>query len=290
MIKINAYAKINLTLDITGKKENGYHLISTIMQSISLHDILSLDINNNNEILINTSNKRLPIDNKNLAYKAAELFKKITGINSGVIIEIKKNIPISAGLAGGSADAAAVLIGLNKLFNTKLTSLELSDIGKELGSDIPFCINGGTCICEGLGDEITPLPPIPQCYILLSKPPIGMSTQIAYSLFDELNVTEPPINNKKAIESIYNNDLDSLCIYLGNKLQTVTERSVKEINEIIKTMQLRGAKNAIMSGSGTAVFGIYNNRLDAEKCLKQLNQSFMNYIVTPYNRGIEIIS
>lgn len=289
MIKVKAFAKINLTLDITGKDDNGYHTLSMIMQSVSLHDTITIKCADSEGIEITSSNKRLPNDSRNLAYKAAELFFSKTGISAGISIDIKKSIPISAGLAGGSADAAGVLVGLNSLFETELSEKELCEYGSLIGSDIPFCIVGGTALCEGYGEKITKLTPLAQCYILIAKPNAGMSTQKAYSLFDESDVSGPIINNDKAIESINNNDIDSLCIYLGNKLQPVTEKEVESVKQIASSMLLRGAKNAIMTGSGTAVFGIFENRLTAEKCLKQIAKDNISYIVTPVNTGTEIV-
>lgn len=288
MITLRAHAKINLTLDITGILNNGYHSLSMVMQSVTLADTLTLS-GSNDGLSFFSANTRIPNNESNLVVKAAKLFIDTYKLSDNVSIGLKKVIPVSAGLAGGSADAAAVLIGLNKYFDCRLSLSELQSLGLKLGADIPFCLQGGTALCEGIGEIITPLPALPDCYILIAKPVQSMSTPKAFSLYDSFDDELPTVNNPKIICALKNRDLDSVCVHLANKLQPVTAREHPVVNRLVLTFLQNGAKSAVMSGSGTAVFGIFDSRIIAEKCKKKLPKSTVSYITTPSQVGVSII-
>lgn len=288
MIRLKAHAKINLTLDITGLTDNGYHSLAMIMQSVALSDLITID-SLSEGILFSSESTRIPVNENNLVYKATKLFLEKMSIPQNIHIDLKKRIPVSAGLAGGSADAAAVLVGLNEFFSCGLTLDELKSIGLELGADIPFCIEGGTALCEGVGEIITKLPDIPDCYILIAKPMRGMSTPKAFGLYDEFEGALPTVNNSAAIKALTEGDLDTLCLHMANKLQPVTESCVGTVKYLTDKFLEHGAKAAVMSGSGTAVFGVFTSRIIAEKCKKHLHRGVMSYITTPSPCGVTII-
>lgn len=285
MIVLKAHAKINLTLDITGILDNGYHELAMIMQSVSLHDTLTIS-SDAETFSFTSTNSRLPLNDNNLIVKAAKLFFDKFSVPENVRIHLKKRIPISAGLAGGSADAAAVLVGLNKLYGCNASVEELQELGLSLGADVPFCISGGTALCEGVGEIISPLPNIPDCYILIAKPPQSMSTPRAFSLFDSFVGYLPDIDNESVIKGIKNNDLDSLSPFLANKLQAITEREHPIVNQLVLIMSQSGAKASVMSGSGTAVYGIFDSRIIAEKCQNKLPKQTVSHITTPASSGV----
>ena len=263
-IKVRAHGKINLALDVLRKREDGYHDVRMIMQSVGLYD--NIEIANlgqsktgKPEIDIECNLRYLPNNENNLAYKAALLLMDEFYISAHIVIKIKKMIPVAAGMAGGSADAAAVLKGVNKLFGLHLTNEELKKRGVTLGADIPYCIDGGTALSEGIGEILTPLPPMPQCIILLVKPPINVSTKLVYGNLDAANNTyHPDIDGM--IEAIEAGDLKAMTEKMGNVLATVTEAEYPIITEIKDKMIEMGALGSMMSGSGPTVFGIFDNR------------------------------
>lgn len=263
-IKVRAHGKINLALDVLRKREDGYHDVRMIMQSVGLYDnieIVNLGQSKSGkpEIDIECNLRYLPNNENNLAYKAALLLMDEFFISAHIVIKIKKMIPVAAGMAGGSADAAAVLKGVNKLFGLHLTNEELKKRGVTLGADIPYCVDGGTALSEGIGEILTPLPPMPQCIILLVKPPINVSTKLVYGNLDAANNTyHPDIDGMiKAIEA---GDLKAMTEKMGNVLATVTEAEYPIITEIKEKMLEMGALGSMMSGSGPTVFGIFDNR------------------------------
>lgn len=288
MITLKAHAKINLTLDVTGFTDNGYHSLSMIMQSVALADLLTIDAISEG-ILFSSGSTRIPVNENNLVFKAARLFLDAMSLPHNVHIDLKKRIPVSAGLAGGSADAAAVLTGLNEFFGCGLSLEELKALGVQLGADVPFCLTGGTALCEGVGEIITKLPDMPDCYILIAKPLRGMSTPKAFALFDEYDGPLPEVNNAAAIQALHNKDLDTLCLHAANKLQPITESCVGTVKYLAEKFAENGAKAASMTGSGTAVFGIFDSRMTAEKCRRRLHRAVLSYITTPSDRGVTII-
>ncbi|HKL80189.1 MAG TPA: 4-(cytidine 5'-diphospho)-2-C-methyl-D-erythritol kinase [Mobilitalea sp.] len=271
-ISMKAYAKINLGLDVLRKREDGYHDVSMIMQSINLYDTLSIKKYNDGVIKVRTNLPYLPNDRRNLVYKATTLFNKTMKINAGIRIILKKNIPVAAGLAGGSSDAAAVLLGLNKLFNTGLSTSELMQLGVQLGADVPYCILLGTALSEGIGELLTPLKPIPECTILLVKPDISVSTKYVYEgLKLDSSIIHPDI--KGMLDAIEEGSLLRLTSLMDNILQTVTVRDYPVIEEIKEKMMEKGALTSLMSGSGPTVFGIFNNQEMAETAYRYFAES-----------------
>lgn len=250
-----SFAKINLTLDVLGKRTDGYHNVKMIMQTVSLFDLILVD-QTKSGISISTNLRFLPTNEKNIAYAAAQTFFYKTGINGGCKIMIHKNIPVAAGLAGGSGNAAAVLQSLNMLYNTGLTNDQLCEMALELGADVPYCILGGTYLAEGIGEKLTPLPSMKKCVILMVKPPINVSTASIYNAIDSA-----PINNRPDTESMIlaleHGDINSVAENLSNVMGTVTEELHPIIRGIKQKMIMNGAIGAEMSGSGPTVFGIF---------------------------------
>lgn len=263
-ITVNAYAKINLGLDVVRKREDGYHDVCMIMQSLELHDKLSIKKCPSADITLHTNISSLPNDKRNLVYKAASLFLETISVKDGLDITLEKHIPIAAGLAGGSSDAAAVLKGLNEIYQTGLSSQELMKLGVRLGADVPYCILLGTALSEGIGELLTPLPPIPDCYILLVKPGVSVSTKYVY---ENLRLTASTVhpNIPAMLASLKEGSLESLSQNMDNLLQTVTVRDYPIIEEIKDKMLGLGALTSLMSGSGPTVFGIFRNKKQADK-------------------------
>ena len=263
-IRLKAYAKINLGLDVLRKREDGYHEVRMIMQSIGLYDKVTIFRTNNNAITVRTNLNYLPTDENNLVYKAAALIKNEYHITQGLNIILEKKIPVAAGLAGGSSDAAATLFGLNRLFDLKLTKDELLRLGLSLGADVPYCILRGTALSEGIGEILTPLPPFPSCHVLIVKPGINVSTKFVYEhlCLDE-NTIHPDIN--KIISATRENDLLEAVSHFGNVLESVTIKEYPIIGEIKNAMLSLGAITSLMSGSGPTVFGLFDDKKDAEK-------------------------
>ena len=262
IVRVRAHGKINLGLDVLRKREDGYHEVRMIMQQVGLYDSIEIQrigpIGLFRHIGIETNLKYLPVNENNLAYKAAELLMDEFGIQESIHIKIRKLIPVAAGMAGGSADAAAVLKGINRMFGLGLSEEQLMDRGVKLGADIPYCIMGGTALAEGICEKLTPMPPIPDCYIVLSKPGISVSTEVVYGNLKADEITEHP-DIDAIINAIRNNDLKAMAANLGNVLEAVTIPDYPVIGEIKDMMMNMGAVNAMMSGSGPTVFGIFND-------------------------------
>lgn len=264
-VVIRAMAKVNLGLDVTGRRENGYHDVKMIMQTIDLYDTLTLS-KTDGEISIRTNSGELPLQEDNLIYKAAILLADYTKVRIGVDVDLDKRIPVAAGMAGGSTDAAAALIGLNELYNLNLTKEELAKIGVMIGADVPYCIYGGTYLSEGIGEILTKLPDVPDCHVVVAKPGISVSTAYVYNNLHIENVTEHP-DIDGMTEAVRNADLDGVIRKMGNILETVTIGRYPVIEEIKKCLMDNGAENALMSGSGPTVFGIFKDREMAERAL-----------------------
>lgn len=258
-----SYAKINLTLDITGVRDNGYHDIETIMQTLNLFDLIIVD-KTAKGIRIKTNLKYLPEDSKNIAYVAAELFFKTSKIKGGAKILIHKNIPVGAGLAGGSGNGAVVLCALNKLYDYPLSEEEIIKISVKLGADVPYCIMGGTALAKGIGEKLTELRGVPKMTVLLVKPSISVSTADVYKQYDICKEKTHPDTEamKKAIEK---GDIDKIANCLGNTLESVTLKNNPCVEDIKQKMILYGAAGSVMSGSGPTVFGIFNDEIKAKR-------------------------
>ena len=283
-MKIKAYAKINLMLDILGTLPNGYHNLWMIMQSVSLYDTVTVEKTDSGKITLTCTKEGIPTNEKNIAYKAAAAFFEKTGIrNEGLHIHIEKCIPSEAGLAGGSADGAAVI----KALNEKLTERELCRIGRKVGADVPFCIVGGTCLAQNIGDVLSPLDDIPQCYFVLAKPKMGVSTKEAFASFDNASYIRKPKKDKMLIAAA-NGDFDTMCKLAANVFEQVIE--VPERVEIKKIMREQKAKLSLMSGSGPTVYGIFENKEDAEICAEKLKAITKDvFLATPVPYSLEII-
>jgi len=267
-VYVQANAKINLTLDVLGKRQDGYHNIRSVMQSISLNDRISLTKTPGN-ISVHCGNPKVPCNSDNLVCRAALALKEATGVTSGVHIELRKGIPVAAGLGGGSADAAAVLRGLNVLWNTGLNDNELRQIGKNIGADVPFCLMGGTALAEGIGEILTPLKPLPRMYLVLFKPEFGVSTADVYRAHDRTQASlahEVPKESTPAVLSgIDNGDLEAVIAGIGNMLQNTTTVLYPEVQKIIDRLVDRGVKKALMCGSGPTVCAIVSDQEAAKK-------------------------
>lgn len=260
-IFIKAPAKINLSLDVLNKRADGYHEVEMIMTTIDLSDRIGLSEIREDEIRIISQNRFVPDDQRNLAYQAAKLLKDKFNINQGVSVTIDKMIPVAAGLAGGSSDAAATLRGLNHLWKLGLSLDELAEIGAEIGSDVSFCVYGGTALAKGRGEKIINLPPPPNCWVILAKPSIGVSTTDVYKSLSLSNVNHP--NSKAMIEAIMQGDYQGVCRETCNVLESVTLNMHPEVQQIKEQMERFGADAVLMSGSGPTVFGLvqYDSRL-----------------------------
>lgn len=273
-----SYAKINLTLDVLSKRENGYHDIKMIMQTVSLFDLIVIDKADHN-ISITTNLRYLPCNEKNIAYKAADAFFKETGIKGGAKIRLHKNIPVAAGLAGGSGNCAAVLTAINMLYDEVLSTEDLLRIGAGLGADVPYCFDGGTQLSEGIGEILTPLPSMPNAYVLLVKPQISVSTSAIYEEIDNAPIERRP-NTDAMIHALENNDIYAISENLCNVMESVTQRMYPIIGGIKKKMIMWGAINTVMSGSGPTVFGIFDDFKKAKKCSDSFSMQFKDVFLT----------
>ncbi|MCS0674711.1 4-(cytidine 5'-diphospho)-2-C-methyl-D-erythritol kinase [Cytobacillus firmus] len=256
-VMVKAPAKINLSLDVLHKREDGYHEVEMIMTTIDLADRLELTLLDKDEIKIVSHNRFVPDDQRNLAYQAAHLLKERFQVKKGVSITIEKAIPVAAGLAGGSSDAAAALRGLNKLWDLGLSLDELAEIGTEIGSDVSFCVYGGTALATGRGEKIQQLPAPPTCWVILAKPFIGVSTADVYRRLDVEKVQHP--NTAGMIEAINAGSYDDVCRNMGNVLEDVTLNMHPEVLQIKDQMKRFGADAVLMSGSGPTVFGLVHH-------------------------------
>lgn len=255
---LKAYGKINLGLDVLRRREDGYHEVRMIMQTVGLYDRIDIIYKDEPEITVETNLYYLPNNENNLVYKAADLLLKEFGISHGVHIRLKKFIPVSAGMAGGSSDAAAVLFGVNKMFSLGLTMKQLMERGVKIGADVPYCVMRGTALSEGIGEVLTPLPPMPQCQVLIAKPGVNVSTRFVYENLhaNDLRPEQHP-DIDGMIQAIKDQDIRRVAEKFGNVLETVTEKEYPVIGEIKNVMKEYGALGAMMSGSGPTVFGLY---------------------------------
>lgn len=288
-ITLKSRAKINLSIDVLGKRQDEYHLVEMIMQTIDLYDLIEINEKDNDQITIKSTSDEIPLDCNNLVYKAANLIKKTFNINKGVEIHIKKNIPVAAGMAGGSSNAAAVLVGLNKLWNLNLSNQQLEKIGLKLGADVPFCINGGAVLASGIGEELTPIKGLTKdVCILVCKPDLFVSTKEVYECIDSKDIDKRP-NNKFLIECLKNEDTRQLAENMFNVLEGVTMDKHPVIQQIKDIMTNNRALGAMMSGSGPTVFGLYENREDAVKCKAILEKQFkQTFVVACEEKGVEV--
>ena len=268
-IQLKALAKINLGLDVLRRREDGYHEVKMIMQTIGLHDDLEIRKTKTPGIQVKTNLYYLPTNENNLVYKAAKLLMDEFQIQDGVSIQLKKRIPVAAGMAGGSSDGAAVLWGINQMYGLGLSMQALMERGVRLGADVPYCIQRGTALAEGIGEKLSVLPPMPKCTILIAKPGISVSTKFVYENLhaNDLKPEQHP-DVDSMIEAMRQKDLGLLCSRMGNVLETVTIPAYPVINEIKRTMMDNGAIGSMMSGSGPTVFGIFDSPVAAKQAMK----------------------
>ena len=270
-IELKALAKINLGLDVLGKRENGYHDVRMIMQSIYLYDEVKIEKKDTPEIEVVSNLNFLPTGEDNIAYKAARLLQEEFKISDGVKITLKKHIPVAAGLAGGSSNAAAVLFGMNRMFRLGLSQKSLMERGVKLGADVPYCIMRGTVLAEGIGEELHKLPAMPKCTVLIAKPPVSVSTKTVYEALDSKEITEHP-DIDGTIDGLERQDLKKIAGCMGNVLEDVTIPMHPVIDEIKQVMKDCGALGAMMSGSGPTVFGLFESRAGARDAQRRIRE------------------
>lgn len=284
-ISLKALAKINLGLDVVRRREDGYHEVRMIMQTIQLYDRLDIKRTQEPGIQIQTNLSFLPVNENNLIYKAAKLLMDEFSITDGVSVKLDKRIPVAAGMAGGSTDAAAMLIGVNRLFSLGLTKRQLMERGVQIGADVPYCIMRGTALAEGIGETLSPLPPMVKCPVLIAKPSISVSTKFVYQNLKLDDTTIHP-DIDRLIDDIKAKNLHDIAAHMGNVLETVTIPNYPVIDEIKKHMLSNGALGAMMSGSGPTVFGLFDNEDTAKKAYKAMRSSHLArqvYLTSIYN-------
>lgn len=284
-LELKALGKINLGLDVLGRRENGYHDVRMVMQTVYLYDRIIMKKSKTPGIRLETNLYYLPVNENNLAYQAAQMLMDEFHMEEGVSIQLDKHIPVAAGMAGGSSNAAAVLFGMNRMFSLGLSQKELMERGVKLGADVPYCIMRGTVLAEGIGEELTRLSPLPKCYILIAKPGISVSTRTVYEKLDALTITEHP-DIDGLITGLENQDLRAVASSMGNVLEQVTVDAYPVIDRIKNVMKEQGALNAMMSGSGPTVFGIFEDRQTAKKAqrkIKELQIAKQVYLANVHN-------
>lgn len=270
-LAVKALAKINLGLDVLRRREDGYHEVKMVMQTIHLYDQLHLK-KIESGIYLETNLGFLPVDESNLAYRAARLMKEKYQIEEGIDIRLNKRIPVAAGMAGGSTDAAGVLYGINELFNLGIKRKELMELGVQIGADVPYCIMRGTALAEGIGEKLTSLPPMVKCPVVIAKPQVSVSTKYVYeNLKLDEHTQHPDID--ALIQNIRTKDLPAIAGSMGNLLETVTAKKYPEIEKIKELMRENGALNAMMSGSGPTVFGLFDELETAKMAAAIVRQS-----------------
>jgi 4-diphosphocytidyl-2-C-methyl-D-erythritol kinase len=284
-ISLKALAKINLGLDVVRRREDGYHEVRMIMQTIHLYDRLTICKTKEPGIQIRSNLSFLPVNENNLVYKAGKLLMDEFSIGEGVAVELDKRIPVAAGMAGGSTDAAAMLYGMNQLFGLNLSQKKLMERGVTIGADVPYCLMRGTALAEGIGEQLTSLPPMVKCPVLIAKPPISVSTKFVYqNLKLDENTPHPDID--RLISDIENKDLHAIAGDMGNVLETVTIPNYPEIDRIKTMMKEAGAVGAMMSGSGPTVFGLFEDEKTAKNAYRAVSRSGVAkqvYLTTIYN-------
>ena len=284
-MKLQAYAKINLGLDVVRKREDGYHEVRMIMQNIGLCDELELTEKEEPGITISTNREDIPTNEGNLVYKAAKLLMDEFGVTKGLHISLEKKIPVAAGMAGGSSDAAATMIGVNDIFQLGLSKEALMERAVKIGADVPYCIMGGTALAEGIGEVLSELPPMPDCCILIAKPPIDVPTKFVYGNLRANELREHP-DIDLMIRYLQEKDLKKMCGIMGNVLETVTIPAHPVIRDIKRIMTDYGAIGAMMSGSGPTVFGIFESEREARLAEAVINYSGFAkevYLTVPKN-------
>ena len=284
-VTVIAPAKINLSLDILGVDERGYHLLDMIMQTVSLFERVTVS-KKEKDITLSSNARYIPTDSKNVAVKAAMLFFEYTGIQGGVHIHIKKTVPIKAGMAGGSADAAGVIVGLDKIYETNLTRQQMCEIGAKAGSDVPFMIMGGTKRVQGVGEIIKPCPPMPRCHLVICMPYKGVSTPAAFANYDTLG-EKTLVETDKLVAAMEENDIYGVAKYMANDLE---KAAASEYTQPIKEELIQqGAIGSVMTGSGAAVFGVFDDEDKAKAAVEYFRGRVRSvFIAKPVGFGATI--
>lgn len=271
-IKVKALAKINLGLDVLGKREDGYHEVRMIMQTVNLYDTLELQKKSEPGIFMKTNRRFLPVDEKNLCVRAAKLLWEEFSLPGGLSVSLYKRIPVAAGMAGGSTDAAAVLFAVNRMFGLGLTREQLMERGVKIGADVPYCVMRGTALAEGIGERLSPLAPMVKCPVLVAKPGVSVSTKTVYQQLDlQKDIAHPDID--RLCRDIEKGNLAEIAAHMGNILETVTIPMHPVIRDIKEHMLRHGALNAMMSGSGPTVFGLFEDQKSMRRAKDALSQS-----------------
>lgn len=288
-IERKAYAKINLGLDVTGVREDGYHIVKMIMQNVDLYDTLTFEDNDSGEIVLTASTDKIETDERNLICKVARQLKDKFDVKQGVTMHLVKRIPVAAGMAGGSTDGAAAYLALNELWGLNLSKKELCELAVSLGADIPYCIIGGTALAEGIGEELTAISDMPTCHLVIAKPAIDVSTGWVYKELDSREgIKHPDIDGIKA--AIEEGNLNKMCALIGNVLEEVTASKYKEVGQLEEILRKEGAVGAFMTGSGPTVFGVFDKKDAAEAGYRAVVESKLapeTFLSAPINPGKE---
>lgn len=268
-MEVKAYGKINLTLDVVGRRDDGYHLLDSVMQTVSVWDDLEIQRSSQPGVRLRCDLESLPTDSRNTAFKAAELFLEDQGLQSeGVDIFITKGIPSQAGMGGGSTDAAAVLRGLNELFGTRLATEKLMELGAKVGADVPFCVAGGAARCTGIGEDVEPISPMPDCWIVVCKPSVGMSTPEAYAMLDQYPLSDTQAT-PEMLEAMAAGDLRRIGKCVANRFDETMQ--LEPVQALKRVMMDAGAQGSMMTGSGSCVYGIFETERQARKTMDKLS-------------------
>lgn len=272
-MRLRALAKINLGLDVVGKRDDGYHEVRMIMQTIQMYDVLEIEKKKEQGIVLTTNIPYVPTDERNLVYKAAKMLMDEFDIKEGLTMNLEKFIPVAAGMAGGSSDAAAAFVGVNRLFGLGLSEEELMKRAVKVGADVPYCVMRGTALAEGIGEKLTRLPRVPYCYVLVGKPGVNVSTKTAYEnlKLDDPVVVHPDIDGM--VTAVRNGDLDGMISRMGNVFEPGIISKYPVIQEIKDLMESNGARKAMMSGSGPTVFGIFDDKEKMDRAAAVLRES-----------------
>jgi len=287
-VLLRAFVKVNYALEVRGTRPDGYHEVSTVMQSVSLADEVEVETTaGGGKFVIEPEDAGLGPQEENTVYKAARLLEKTAGIRLSVRVRLRKRIPTGAGLGGGSADAAATLVGLNELFGLGLSDEELRKVGLKIGADVPFCLSGGTALGEGIGEVLSPLPAPPPHYLVIAKPVAGAETARIYQAYDE-RPKRGTFSASLAVEALRTGDLGALARALGNDLVPITKSLVPEVRELEEKLLHGGALGATMSGTGTSVYGIFGSEAEAGAVAEGLQTHFVG-VYEPVARGVELL-
>lgn len=281
---LKAYGKINLGLDVIRRREDGYHEVKMVMQTVNLYDTIFMKAIRKEDIIIKTNKPYLPVNENNIIYKAIAMLQKDYNLPGGVFVDLRKQIPVAAGMAGGSANAAVTLIGMDKIYRLNLSMDQLMEYGVKLGADVPYCIMRGTALAEGIGEKLTRIPSMPECQIVIAKPDISVSTKTVYQSLKLDSIMHPDVDG--IIKGLEEKDLEKICSLLGNVLEDVTVEKHPVVEEYKSFLRNEGAINSLMSGSGPTVFGIFTEKEKAKEAASKLKNAYPSaqvHVTRPFN-------